>query len=618
MKMHLVNALTLSLKLMAICVFFVASNAAHANKADPKDAIKSQSQTMILQNFPVNAEVYYTIFSGSNLLGEGREETDENGALSINTPLGNADAQSSIVYDLKISKDGDYLDVLLRQNLQSGKITTSGKGLDQFSEISILTSDKNMRTKADWSGAFNETSLMSKKTGKEKTFEIALNGFSNLGDMGAQPSPAIIKVLSAPNGGLVTQTPNQTPSLSPPTSGYAQSTGSAGQLSATSSKIVQNYVTALMLMTDQLSAVMMSQLTSIGQFFDAKMQMEVQRTHQELRAQAIKDYHPSEQMCTIGSSVRSLASTEQRITTNKYALNNVMMSHYRNQLSSSSAINGQNEVASRLKQFREVYCNLKDSQLGLWFMCEHDQNADTSDSTMGQAAPDGVGAQHGMAPPNTVGEQYAHLNRINKDVDYTRTLDYPQTVDVDMTDGVEADDEEDVIALAKNLYWPTIINFTDPESLPDKQAGMLDLQRVTALKNMAHTSYTNLVGMKARAETPASGVEPGWAYMKTLLKDFGITEDEIEQMVGVQPSYWAQMDVLTKKMYQMPSFYTNLYDKPVNVERMSVTLDAIKLMQARDYYNSRLRHEMLNSARLETELVNGGHYDRPKSILLFR
>jgi len=135
----------------------------------------------------------------------------------------------------------------------------------------------------------------------------------------------------------------------------------------------------------------------------------------------------------------------------------------------------------------------------------------------------------------------------------------PGTIDVDLIDGVEAEDEEDVIALAKHLYWPTVINFGPEDELNRKPESVLDLQRATALKNIAHTSYSNLVALKARAETPPSGgstVEPGWTFMKTLMRDFGVSDTEIESMIGVQPSYWAQMDVLTKKMYQLPSFYT--------------------------------------------------------------
>ena len=335
------------------------------------------------------------------------------------------------------------------------------------------------------------------------------------------------------------------------------------------------------------------------------MQMEVQRTHQQLKAEAVKDYHPSEQMCRVGTYVRSLAKTEHKGRADALALNDFLMERYTNQLGASTAINSQNDMQARLKQFREVYCNPRDSDLGLEFLCEHDQNEDLSDSTIGAAVPGGNG---GVDP-----------ERINKDVNYTRTIDFPQTIDIDMHDGTESEEEQDVMAMARHLYWPSPLEYGDEELLSGKKPGFLDARRVVALKNVAHNSYTSLVGLKARAEELPTGatVEPGWTHMKTLMRDFGLSDDNIETMLGEQPSYWAQMEVLTKKIYQLPNFYTNLYDKPVNVDRIGVTLEAIKLMQMRDEYDSMLRREMLGSALLETELVRGQHYSDPESRLLF-
>lgn len=99
--------------------------------------------------------------------------------------------------------------------------------------------------------------------------------------------------------------------------------------------------------------------------------------------------------------------------------------------------------------------------------------------------------------------------------------------------------------------------------------------------------------------------------MKAMLREFGIqdrnasgsTDDEIHAMLGVRPSYYAQMEVLTKKIYQTPDFYTNLYDKPVNVERIGVAMDAISIMNQRDRYESLLRREMLTAMLVEDALA---------------
>ena len=56
-------------------------------------------------------------------------------------------------------------------------------------------------------------------------------------------------------------------------------------------------------------------------------------------------------------------------------------------------------------------------------------------------------------------------------------------------------------------------------------------------------------------------------------------------------------------MYQSPNFYTNLYEKPTNVRRISTSMEAIKLMQTRDQFELSLRKEMLLSMMLEQEIA---------------
>jgi len=598
---------------------FATLNNAQAKTQNSAAIEQKFEQAIMLNGFAPNTEIFYTVVSRDHFIAEGKTKTDNAGALILKYNEPDAALGDHRIYDFKIKKDGDYTDLLVRHDLKSGKITASGKGLNKFATVAIVAQEKNKTTRADWSGAFQESLNIKDDTTEANNFEIALHGISGLSALADQQNPAIIKVLSAPGGGFFTQTPNQPPTPTPPSSGfYNLSTTFTARVIDTMESMVENHVQAMMLMTDQLSAVMMQQVFAIGQFFDAKMQLEVQRTHQELKAQAVKDYHPSEQMCRIGSSIRSLAKTEQKLEIDKFALNDIMMTRYRNRAFSTSAEDPSNDFDSRLKQFREVYCNVRDNDNGLDFVCEHDQDeqlnasdgqgTNGANSTAGAPVPRGIG---GLDP-----------ERFNKDIDFTRTMEFPQTLDVDTQDGIEAEDEQDIIALAKNLYWPNTVQYGDKADLPEKHQPFLDMQRIVALKNVAHNSYTNLAALKARSaihpiEEPEEGQQPGWAFMKTMMRDFGISDEDIEELVGVQPSYWAQMNFLTKQLYQLPHFYTNLYDKPTNVDRIDVTLDAIKLMQMRDYFDSNLRREMLNSALIETELSAGNHYSRVESDLLF-
>jgi len=62
------------------------------------------------------------------------------------------------------------------------------------------------------------------------------------------------------------------------------------------------------------------------------------------------------------------------------------------------------------------------------------------------------------------------------------------------------------------------------------------------------------------------------------------------------------MEVLTKKIHQNPVFFTELYDKPANVMRKQVAMQAVELMQKRDMYRSLLRSEAVFSVMLETAI----------------
>jgi hypothetical protein len=126
----------------------------------------------------------------------------------------------------------------------------------------------------------------------------------------------------------------------------------------------------------------------------------------------------------------------------------------------------------------------------------------------------------------------------------------------------------------------------------------MNIRALTAKRSVARNSFASVAAMKAQGE---KDVQP---YLFALVKEMGITdEEELKKYLGERPSYYAQMEILTKKLYQNPSFYTDLYDKPANVERKNVSMQAIELMQRRDIYRSSLRTEAILAVMLETALI---------------
>ena len=112
-------------------------------------------------------------------------------------------------------------------------------------------------------------------------------------------------------------------------------------------------------------------------------------------------------------------------------------------------------------------------------------------------------------------------------------------------------------------------------------------------------------GSLLAAGAPAGAIDSTTTvkYMNVILKDLGIPVAEIPDWLGKQPSYYAQMEFLTKIMFQNPQFYVTLYDTPANVARKKVILQAIGLMQDFDTLQSNLRTEMMLSQMLELEII---------------
>lgn len=348
-----------------------------------------------------------------------------------------------------------------------------------------------------------------------------------------------------------------------------------------------HWVGGLQLMTNQLSAVMMQQVQAVGKFFDVKHQLETQRIMQTKFAQAHKDYHPSEQICEIGTFSRALLNSEQRARLTKVAITEKMMTRGLSSGDGTTTTGNQSDRKTRLTQFIETFCSTEDNARSNTLLCG-----------------------------NTSGD----ADQQNIDIDFTRLIDSPLTLDIDLTQsGAEDPDnptpaeereektEMNVFAFLNYIFLHDTIPVTGREKTTMEKfvVPYQDARALMAMRSVAHNSFAELIAMKSsgpKIPTSGTGQESNSPYLKALMIELGMEPAEVEEFIGDNPSYYAQMEILTKKIYQNPEFVANLYDKPANVRRIRAAMTAIKLMQDRDIHEALMRREMLISMILELQL----------------
>lgn len=564
-----------------------------------------------LKEFEEGTKVTYQVTAAGQKIEADTQYLKSDGILSIPLSAEMVDkiVSNEIQYEIDLTtKNEDQntpaqtLKLLLNLDKASGDVSVSASGLDQFSSIQLTNGQHQEEVNADWAGMFSTQSILDtlgKNENEDQSIQLAFQNAGVDGDLSAIGSGKVEVLFNA-----------------------------FGDADGSNADTVRNrWGRAVRDLTAELSSVMVMQTFIVGTFFDAKIQLETQRKHQELHARAHKDYHPSEHMCRIGTFVKSVAHSESKSEVDKRALNRVLMNQYLGMQNSSTSGTPFFHNESLQTSFVEQYCDPKDNGGALAVICD---DANTAEE----------------------------IERKNKDIDYHRTFARPLTFDVDFANDVELTaDEEDLIALGKNLYFTEAFSFIDAETLSNRVRPHFDSRSYAAKMSVAHAPFINIVGMKASApegqltvatantppppplgsgspfenvlrdpapagpfitpvvttRDPAPQIldeDAGWAYMKALLREFGIAdsngdnqiEDEIDRILGERPSYYAQMEVLTKKIYQHPNFYTNLYDKPANVKRIGASIDAIMLMNQRDRFESLLRREMISAVLLEQEL----------------
>lgn len=320
-----------------------------------------------------------------------------------------------------------------------------------------------------------------------------------------------------------------------------------------------------------------------GAFVDAQTFSQTLTSLQKQNSQSIVTQTASDQICRFGTLSRSLAQSDDKARVVQLGLANEMLQRevMRTGMASAyesgvgSKLGRSSDQAARNALYQKYFCDPKNSK-------------------------GAVGQGGGCATPDDT--------RQNRDIDTTRTLFNPVTLNLDFSSdgslGTKTIDEENLIAMASNLFahdlpmnmgksdFDAIVKDDGKESDSRKEK-LMEYRSLVAKRSVAQNSFAALAGMKAAGSAGSA------TYVKQMLEYLGLNANAQTAFLGSNPSYYAQMELLTRKLYQSPAFYANLMESPENVARQQTAMEGIGLMQDRDIYESLRRSELVLSSLLE-------------------
>jgi hypothetical protein len=353
---------------------------------------------------------------------------------------------------------------------------------------------------------------------------------------------------------------------------------------------------AMRQVANQVAASTSAQTASLGTFINAQNQQTALTAIQEQVADIHSNYRSSEALCRFGTLSMGLARSQNRADMSSLVISERAQDRLlgRNNMSSEGGETG--DMNARLAAFKKDFCDPANLNNSLGAFCG---NASSAKDDM-----------------------------FNRDLNYTRTVETRPTLNINFQDSQLTKDEQQILEMSSNLFSQNVFpQIGNPENLKNDafRTAYLDLRSIAAKRSVAENSFANIIGM--RSASPSVGPDPFQLgkYFRIALQELGFTAYEAKRYLGVMPpasdrtktlsaseqnkydneapSYFTQMEFLTKKLYQDPRFYHNLMENPANVERQYTAMQSFGLMQQRDIYETIARSEMLLSILLELEIA---------------
>lgn len=296
-----------------------------------------------------------------------------------------------------------------------------------------------------------------------------------------------------------------------------------------------------------------------GNVMEGQSNIDSIRAFQEQASDALVGAQTSDALCRFGSLSKSLAASDVKVQAKVLDLSKASLDRELLRRGQKSAEGTTQDLISRYELFKSKFCDIKSYGATFSFCTKADD----------------------------------YLT--NLDIDYTRLVDTQATIS-------DAEDRG-VVPLMNNLFAPETFQPIPADSLkPSANSSnsrdlYMDQRALIAKRSVAQNTFQNIVARRSQ------GTGGSMESMKALLKNMGISEDsEVVRYLTDKPSYYSQMDVLTKRVYQDADFFKNLMDNPTNLARQYAAMQSFGLMQQRDMYDSVQRSELLLSLIVEMEL----------------
>lgn len=301
-----------------------------------------------------------------------------------------------------------------------------------------------------------------------------------------------------------------------------------------------------------------------GNLLNAATQAEFLDAQNEAATNSITQSRASEGLCRMASLSQSIAANDQRRTVNQLLFSEIGLARANGKEGSLSARGTVDDTRERIAQFKGEYCRGSDFNNALSLFC---------------------GATLSIFSQNK-----KPFRRQNADINFAESFALRPSLNINFADPKLMMDEQSMIAMSYNFYRHEPVSPRFASGSITSIDYMRNFRMKLAMQSVAQNSFY------AQVAERAAGSGKAVPSMNALVREMGA------KPLPANPSYYQQMQFLTKDLYKNSNFYGTLMEGKTNVARQSAFMDAVDLMQTRDIYLSSLRSEMLLSSLVELQI----------------